>query len=97
MPATDTPTTSPAAELNTAAVRLRCDHTFPCNPPGGTLLNPGPCTHCSIPFKASAAVADHLRAPLAAWLENAAWWASQPPGANRYALDLARAINGTRT
>jgi len=89
-----TTTTTPADELQTAATRLRCEHSHPCNPPGGTLWAPGPCTHCGMPFGASAAVADHLREPLAAWLDNAAYWATRPPGANRYALDVARAING---
>ncbi|WP_214103179.1 MazG-like family protein [Acrocarpospora catenulata] len=27
-----------------------CDHSFPCQPPHGSVFNPGPCRHCGLPY-----------------------------------------------
>lgn len=65
-------TLTPAQQLHTAAQRLRCHHAFPIQPPHGSLGRPGPCKHCGVPYTASSPVADRLREPLAAWLEQTA-------------------------
>lgn len=100
----NTTTTTTAAELRTAATRLRCDHSFPIQPPHGSLANPGPCKHCGTPYRASGAVADHLREPIAELLDDVANEAerheahgmgnSQDEIATGPILAIARAING---
>lgn len=89
-------------ELRTAVTRLRCDHSFPCNPPGGTLWAPGPCEQCGMPWDERNPIADlpdELREPLAAWLESAAGHANQVklPAhqailVDQHALSVARAL-----
>ena len=89
-------------ELRAAVVKLRCEHAFPCNPPGGTLVAPGACTHCGMPWADRLPVADlpeALRAPLAALLDRAAAHlgearpAYHPVLVDQLMLDVARALN----
>lgn len=39
---------TPAEELRAAAAKLRCEHSFPVQPPEGHPWAPGPCSHCGI-------------------------------------------------
>ncbi|MET8864640.1 hypothetical protein ABZW11_17020 [Nonomuraea sp. NPDC004580] len=88
--ATQTNTTTPAGELKTAAIRLRCDHRFPVQPPHGSLARPGSCSHCGMPWANAAALPpDALREPLAALLEEIADQYDAPP-----CDDQAGACNG---
>ncbi|TDD54556.1 hypothetical protein E1286_05025 [Nonomuraea terrae] len=43
----------------------------------------------------SAMVHPHLAKHLAAWMASAAWWAERRGGADKYALAVARVLNGT--
>lgn len=64
-----------ADELRTAAVRLRCEHSFPVQPPSGSVFALGPCEHCSVPWRERAPLAEvpeRLREPLAALLDQIA-------------------------
>lgn len=69
-----------AEVLRAAAARLRCDHRFPIQPPHGSLANPGPCSHCGMPWANTAALPpDALREPLAALLDEIADQYDAPP------------------
>ncbi|WP_436759400.1 hypothetical protein [Streptosporangium sp. V21-05] len=60
-------------ELRTTATNLRCEHSFPVQPPHGTLLAPGPCSRCGAAWAVCARdIPDRLREPLAVLLEDAA-------------------------
>lgn len=87
---------TPAQELRAAVKVLRCEHRFPVLPPLGSLAHPGDCSNCGVAWGHHEAVADDLKAPLAAWLENEATWAEQhagiPNGLN--ALAFTRALLG---
>lgn len=75
-----------AEELKQAVKTLRCDHAFPCNPPGGTIWAPGPCLHCGLPCPDDdEEVPDALREPLAASLEIVARVAKAHPQDSAYA------------
>jgi hypothetical protein len=61
MPDTTTKTRTPADELRAAARVLRCEHSFPCQPPHGSIARPGDCTKCGVTYDASEYVSDeHL-------------------------------------
>ena len=53
--------------LHNAAARLVCEHRHPCQPPHGSIANPGDCSMWGAPFGA-APVADPLCEPLAGLL-----------------------------
>ncbi|GIH91972.1 hypothetical protein ACFFMN_33810 [Planobispora siamensis] len=93
---------APADELQAAAALLRCEHSFPVQPPEGTLWAPGPCTHCGTPSaNYPRDIPERLHEPLAAVLAKAAEQARRnellAPRHRRdvtTALGLARALNG---
>lgn len=58
-------TKTPTQELRAAAKTLRCAHSFPCQPPHGSLARPGDCTECGVPFDACEQVPDGLAKKLA--------------------------------
>jgi hypothetical protein len=92
----DTKTEKTAAdELKTAVRRLLCECSFPVEPPY-TLGSPGPCVKCEAPFPdiEDEPVPEALRKPLVAWLASAAWWAERRGAADKYALAVARVLNG---
>ncbi|GGS98818.1 hypothetical protein GCM10010156_66180 [Planobispora rosea] len=86
----------PYEELTTTVRQLRCEHSHPCQPPEGTLFEPGPCKHCGTPWVVTTAqgMSEPLRAELAKLLESAAWWTKTRGMADRHALNVARVING---
>lgn len=55
--------------LRQAVAALRCEHSFPVQPPFGSFARPGACSHCGIPWDDREPVADELREPLAVLLE----------------------------
>ncbi|MER6830802.1 hypothetical protein ABT352_32750 [Streptosporangium sp. NPDC000563] len=60
-------------ELRATATQLRCEHSFPVQPPHGSLFAPGPCSRCGVAWAACARdIPDRLREPLAALLDEAA-------------------------
>lgn len=72
-----TQTRAPAEEMRAAAKTLRCEHSFPCQPPHGSLAYPGDCSMCSAPWSNNdedEEVPEALRQPLAEWLEEFADW-----------------------
>ncbi|MBG0828520.1 hypothetical protein HS041_12150 [Planomonospora sp. ID67723] len=87
---------SPAEELASAIRQLRCEHSHPCQPPEGSLFAPGDCEHCGTSWAVTTTqgMSEPLRAQLAELLKSAAWWTQQRGGADRYALNVARVING---
>ncbi|MCO6011537.1 hypothetical protein NE236_41960 [Actinoallomurus purpureus] len=54
-------TQTPADELRDAAKALRCDHSFPCQPPHGSIARPGDCSKCGVPYDYSEPVTDDAR------------------------------------
>ena len=62
MTETITETRTPAMELRDAAKSLRCDHSFPCQPPHGSITRPGDCEKCGVPYDYSEPVTDDERA-----------------------------------
>lgn len=61
MTETITETRTPADEVRAAVNVLRCEHSFPCQPPHGSIACPGDCTKCGVTYDASDYVADeHL-------------------------------------
>lgn len=87
-------------ELRKAATLLRCEHSFPCQPPHGSLANPGPCKHCGTTWNAWCAVSDVpqvLLEPLAEWLEMEAHMhdkrGNSAEGSTFHALKVAHALN----
>lgn len=102
-------TETPADRMRTAVKRLRCDHTYPVQPPHGSLAHPGPCRHCGMPYPADDEwVPETLRGTLVFLLEETARLYDMPPcdkpdgACNRcerrdefvYANALAQLING---
>ncbi|MEU1731411.1 hypothetical protein [Streptosporangium sp. NPDC020145] len=90
---------TPVEEMRAAARLLRCDHSFPVQPPLGTLWEPGPCNHCRVPWAdAPHDIPERLREPLAVWLEAAgkefltADWTDCPTAAA--GVGVARTILG---
>jgi hypothetical protein len=61
MPDTTTKTRTPAEELRAAATSLRCEHSFPCQPPLGSIARPGDCSKCGTPHDYSEPVTDDAR------------------------------------
>jgi hypothetical protein len=58
---TTTETRTPAMELRDAVKALRCDHSFPVQPPHGSIGRPGDCTKCGVPYDYSEPVTDDAR------------------------------------
>lgn len=102
---TITETRTAAEELRAAATTLRCDHSFPCQPPHGSIARPGACSKCGVHFLDALDVPDALTESLAKLLEGVA------DGLEAYgptddcgcvaedsyhpAMNIARSINGT--
>lgn len=65
---------TPAEELCAAATRVQCDHTFPLQPPEGSMMAPGDCRKCGVPFEDyhNLLISDRLRDPLALLLSRLA-------------------------
>jgi hypothetical protein len=61
MPDTTTKTQTPAEELRAAAKTLRCKHSFPCQPPLGSVARPGDCSKCGTSYDYSEPVTDDAR------------------------------------
>ncbi|MEV0968496.1 hypothetical protein [Microtetraspora glauca] len=71
-----------ADELRTAVARLRCEHSFPVQPPHGTAWAPGPCEHCGIAWDIGLPLTDvpeRLRGTLATLLDVIADEYEMPP------------------
>ncbi|WP_326829713.1 hypothetical protein OIE13_06125 [Streptosporangium sp. NBC_01810] len=89
-------------ELRAVATNLRCEHSFPVQPPHGSLLAPGPCSRCGVAWAVCARdVPDRLREPLAALLEvvsSVAEYAAERGYSTNAQTDatlsVARAVNG---
>lgn len=86
-------------ELRSAAARLRCEHSFPVQPPHGSLANPGNCTDCGARWADRAPISERLRASLVAVLDEVADSVAQEGGivqdsTTDAVLTLALAING---
>lgn len=101
-----TTTRTPAEELRDAAKTLRCDHSFPIQPPHGSLARPGACSKCGIYILSALDVPDALAELLAKLLDAIDDpYTAMPDGVildlataiRLRGVDLARAINGTAT